>query len=370
MKQELKKHPATIDFLVEKLQQGFVHIPQILDLDITQFIRVPYTAIKRMNEARDPQEFTYVLEALEEYHILKDLEFFNFFDNLEVLQFADRHTYRFSATCLDIDKIMHWYHTIDTLFPCKQKGLCKQSFPFTKENLIDFVIGNTNTAFDAVREYWNFDKFSIMLDYAHDTDNELQLSFYTFEPVIDYSKRQKGTVLDLLPFEIPGLFNEKSKPNLQSFIIHQSPSNASAKTYIEFTLEKRLFDSFDRINVVQYSEKPDISCEVPYDVQIYAEEIHNCFEGWKFVDQLIHLYGSDSEGNGRLLIEDPSDIIEHKLLVYRHWQFNQHHALYNENNPKEKLVYEVILEKESGYFQLSILRYDLLLKHFGKGFPH
>ncbi|MCV6628569.1 MAG: hypothetical protein OIF50_01785 [Flavobacteriaceae bacterium] len=367
--QELKKHPASFEYLMQQLDAGYVHLSQILQADLTEFDRVPYSVIQKMNESRDPVHISFILEALEEYYIQKDCLYFNFFDSFEVLQFADRYTYRFGAYCSDVNTMMDWYERLQHYFPSKNKGVCTESYSFSPEHLLPFVVGDIDTPLDAVREYWNFDTYTVMLEYGHHTENELQLSFFTFEPLLDYSIRQKGSILDLLPFRVPTLLYGKTKGELQSFTVKHLDPKESTITNIEFDLEARLFESFDKINILQHADEVDIECNTAFDVQFYADKLHNCFQAWEFVDMLIHLYGSDSEGNGRLLIQDPADIIEHQLLVYRHWKFNQHHGLYNEHDPKQKLVYEVILEKESGHFQLSIQNYHQLLEHFGDGIP-
>jgi hypothetical protein len=235
--------------------------------------------------------------------------------------------------------------------------------PFTNhEKIRDLSRGIYFQETDEIVHVWFCDNVSFLLQYRISPLRQLSLMVTIKAPEKqDYSVRRKGTVLDLLQFNINALVNTEFD-DMNADIVNDKIR------FIDYlyTLDKKEFSAFDKALVRIFDSKSEFRKDVQTHITLYSSSPIDADTKIAVVESLYRIYGLDNSGSGELQMHERDILEAGTYWVGRTWRFNDQHGLWNMDDKKEKSSYEVRLsdmEGEEG-FNLFISCYNELIDLF------
>lgn len=364
----LKRNPVSFDHFAQKMLQGYVHARETLKVDVTNYPRSPYNVIEDINKARQKSPIAAILDDLEEFYFVNDTLFFDTFEELMVMEYEEYYSYRFCKFMMNAEEIMHWFNKLNHYFEpgADYTGVSVNSYPFTLENVELLLRRSCEEPNTRVRQYWNHEDFAIIMEFLSDPEFLVQISFDTHVPIIDYSPRTKGTILNMIDWDYKASFLDlyENENHLDTYLSEAGEHHPTDEIHIEFTMIEPIFGIFEEIEIIQHNTTVDFSFQVPYDIEFISNEDDNILEKAAWMEKLIAIYGPDSQGFHRLGLGEMEFLEEQDFGTFRHWQFNQYHGLYRAYNPGEKLVYEVEIMKHMSGLNCIIRNHHNLVSYF------
>lgn len=236
--------------------------------------------------------------------------------------------------------------------------------PFTNHQKIkDLSQGIYLQDSDEVVHSWFHDNVSFVLQYRIYSLRQFSLIVTIDAPKQhDSSIRRKGTILDLLNFNLDDLLN--TEPLTQ----REELSGGKIK-FVDYTygLDKKEFDVFDTVSIRIFDSAKVFNKDIQTHIKLYSSMAINSDKKIAVVEQLVKVYGKDIYSSDDLEFHERDLLESGTYWTGRTWRFNEQHAVITTETQNEKMAFEVSVddsEDEEG-FKVSIFCFHELVSLFG-----
>lgn len=235
--------------------------------------------------------------------------------------------------------------------------------PFTNvPHLLALAQGTLTAERDSMLHSWSLGDTSWLLQYKTSPRQQFSL-MVTINAArqTDFSIRRKGTVLELLQCDVPGVMDtgaitrEENRDGTElRFVDYAYPLPEKAGGIFDW-LRIRKWDAQKRFDKNQYTMATFCAtAPLTGDQKI------------RMMERLIQIYGSDDVGWGELEIHEREQLDAGTFYTGRRWSFNQQHGLLNRENENEQLSYEVDVDDmaDEERFKIVVYGYNELVGLF------
>ena len=287
-----------------------------------------------------------------------NMEFFNIFNNLFVKHDDEGNIrYIFHTKTSDTKKI---FTVSNTLFELLGEGIYNDEFAsfIDEENVKNIVNGDIFIKKSRVFHYWHTNSvYKFDLGYKKLEDEELRLTITREKPIsIDRKRRNKGTILDLIPIDFKKLLlKEPNSKNIKK--------EHNTVTFIDYhyILEIPVIDIFDKITLKIFSEKRKIKSDITVNVFLSSTNKSSTIHIDKVIRKIVKIYGKDEFDEGDLKSYE-IDTINSGFWTGRTWTFNINHELQSIADEGGKYCVMIRIDDESTGLELSILNIGYLIE--------
>jgi hypothetical protein len=213
---------------------------------------------------------------------------------------------------------------------------------------------------DVVHSWSLAEDISILLQYCQVPRHQFSLMITIHKPqMLDHSKKDNGTIADLLAINIYDLLNE-TLYNGQA----ESEMNEYGVLDYHLKLDRKELDYFTSLTI-SFGTETVKEGELPrFNIELFHTGSPDMAKIRSIAEQLISLYGSDSNACGELEPYEWEKIDNNEFWTGRTWEFNPDHALCQ--NPEDELTYYVRMNNmgDSQGFKVSIVSANKLYELF------
>ena len=206
--------------------------------------------------------------------------------------------------------------------------------------------------------YWGFENISLVLQYKPDPYQQFSLMLtISQEKSLDKEVRKKGTVLQLLDFDLNTLF-------LMNEIEGKQHVNDEGIVFTDFNVYcgNDIGLGFDTLQIRIFEDGAFFDEERQTNVTLSSSKKMNLKQKTYAIEKLLSLYGDDDRSSGYLAYHEIEILENSEFWTGRSWSFNAEHRLWDMNNDGERLVYSVTISDYNDVegFNVSILGYNKL----------
>ncbi|MFN8250257.1 MAG: hypothetical protein U0V75_00140 [Ferruginibacter sp.] len=348
----ISKTDSKFEKFCKEIKSGNHEILKLLDTNETEFGVASFEQLMS-NEAD-------VLAGVNKVQFRFDVNYFGVFtDALIKTHDNEDIKYILYAKTRDKQNIKSIYSTLVKVFG---KGIHdERRFQTFNEESIDSLcsIHPDPYSFDIVN-VWIHENITILLQYKISPLHQFSIMITKISPKqIDSSIKRKGTILDVLNFDVDMLLLQDDIGRNEEF------ENERVKfvDYVFMTSEK-IMGVFDTISVRIFSPIRKFNKNVQTHITIYSSSPLSYMEKISTAEKIIRIYGQDSIGNNELELYERDILEEGVFWNGRTYRLNEQHSLQKE---KEKVIYEVAIcdPADSDGFNIHIFCYNQLIDYFG-----
>ena len=236
--------------------------------------------------------------------------------------------------------------------------------PFTnQQKIIEIFQGIYLQESDELVHFWFHENISFLLQYRISPLRQFSLMITKGAPKeYDLSVRRKGTILDLLDFNIDQLLSAEPTELKEEF-------DGDKIKFIDYTyhLDEKEFDVFDTMSIRIFDNVRSFRKNIQTHMTLFSSKKIEADKKIAVVENLFRIYGKDGSSSGELEFHERDILEAGTFWVGRTWRFNEQHGLWTTENKNEKMSNEVRIddmEDEEG-FKVSIFSYNELVDLFG-----
>jgi hypothetical protein len=255
--------------------------------------------------------------------------------------------------------------TVEALFAGIGQGIAheEKGIPFTnKSALLELASGLTEGKENGLLQFWLMDDTAWLLQYKTVPLHEFSLMVTVCAPrKVDYSTRRKGTILDLLAFDIMAVMADEEIKNVEE-------RQEGQLQFVDYTfkLEAWVLQAFNLATIRKWDGRKRFEKGAFTAITFYNSEQMTYEAKLSVLEALIRMYGTDNSGYGELGIGELEILEGNRFFTGRWWRFNQFNGLHQPDKEGEILSYEVRVDDfadETG-FNVSISGYNELVSLF------
>ena len=346
-----------LTILLEALKHGERNVFKLLDTPEDFFEEAPFEQLFSNEDD--------VLHGLN--RIQRDFDGFYFgvftraiikyFDNgkIEIELLAQTH---------DAEKVISFSNNLIERFKDEMFKNNKQPMFCDKARIVQFCEGKTGTAPTKIIDVWNAYGLTFKLVYTNAAPNVFGF-IITIEPekIVDMSVRRKGTILDLLDFDI-----DLTLAIGETYGPEEIDSNNQDFVDYTYLLNKKQLGLFDVLKIRIFDQQRTFRKEVRTNIFLSSSERLEFNDMLPLVEKLHRLYGTDHTGAAEVEYWEREVFDLFGMFFGRCWTFNHAHGLWDKNIEAEDISYEVDLNNfnNEGELVLTILFYNDLVSLFGQ----
>lgn len=236
--------------------------------------------------------------------------------------------------------------------------------PFTNQQKIkELAQGIYLQDSDEIVHTWLHENVSLLLQYRIDPLRQFSLMVTIAAPKqYDSSIRRKGTILDLLHFNIDQLLSTEP-------IEKRSETEAGKIKFVDYTyrLDKKEWEVFDTLSIRIFDSLQTFNKNIQTHLTLYSSLPLTPDEKIAVVESLVRMYGKDIYSSHDLEFHERDILEAGTFWTGRTWRFNDQHGLITTESKDQNSSYEIRvddMEDEEG-FKVSIFCYHELVSLFG-----
>jgi hypothetical protein len=239
-----------------------------------------------------------------------------------------------------------------------------QFTPFTNHQKIkEISSGIYFNDTDEVLHLWFYEDVTFMLQYRISPLQQFSLMVTINAPKIqDHSIRRKGTILDLLHFNIHHILSTEPLRSTKEIV-------AQKIKFVDYlySLDKQEFDAFDMITIRIFDSEQLFRTNIQTHVTLFSSTPINADTKIEIAEKMIKMFGKDNSGSAELEVHERDIIEAGTFWTGRTWRFNEQHGLIAKVGSDEKVSYEVRMSdfENAERFNISILAFNELVDLFG-----
>lgn len=236
--------------------------------------------------------------------------------------------------------------------------------PFTKPQKIkDLAQGIYLQESDELVHSWFHDNISFLLQYRISPLRQFSLMVTINAPKqYDSSIRRKGTILDLLNFNLDQLLNT------EPLTLREEGTGDKIK-FVDYTyhLDNSELGVFDLLSIRIFDNIRSFRKNIQTHTTLYSSLPIEVDKKIAAVESLFKIYGKDIYSSGELEFHERDILEAGSFWTGRTWRFNEQHAVFSTESENEKTSYEVRVDdmEDEERFKVSIFSYNELVSLFG-----
>lgn len=221
--------------------------------------------------------------------------------------------------------------------------------------------GQYKTETDEIMNIWLNGNISLTLNYKIVPLRQLLFSVHiSSSKILDLDARNKGTILNILEHNINEvILRDEIKAEL-------TYENEKVK-YVDYTfnLDPLELGIFEEVRVRIFDERKIINENIQTHVTYYSKFEIDTSSIIHLCDQVIKLYGKDSDGNSEMKPYELDLMDESDFWTGRKWLFNISHSLQDLSDPNQYTLYEVNIKSypEEDGLCLNILMFNKMMDY-------
>ncbi|MGC4038410.1 MAG: hypothetical protein QM764_20770 [Chitinophagaceae bacterium] len=351
-----RNNNVTLQQFIESLRKGERNFFKALRIDDADFEEASFEELLSNNDD--------VLAGVNRVQKHFRIVFFDLFDG-SLVKYYDNGDVKlvFFTTTRDTKKIL----TMASLFfDTLGHGFFddRKFYPFNNKDRV-FAIARAAYS-DGGRDLlhgWSENDLTFLLQYRDDPFQQFSLMVTTHPAKQeDVSIRKKGTVLDMLKFDIHALLMTEAIN-----VYEEKQDNETRFIDYTFHLPLKEMGAFDMIKVRIFGPVKEFDKFIQTHVTLFYTKIIPYAKKVSIAKDLIGLYGPDDSGAEDLQAYELELLENADYWTGRTWWFNRAHGLFKSGNPVEKMSYQVCLSDTHAAegFNLHILFFNELVSQFG-----
>jgi hypothetical protein len=215
---------------------------------------------------------------------------------------------------------------------------------------------------DEILHLWMHDDLTFLLQYRVQPLCQLSLMVtIKAQKTPDHSIRRKGTILELLSFDIDTLLASEH-------IKEEKELENDEVKFVDYTfiLRQKELGVFDRICIRIFHPLRLFRPEVYTSITLFSSKEVSADDQVALTEELYKMYGEDNSMMGEVQLHEREMLDEGEFWTGRNWALNESHGIWDTGNPDEKFAYSVMIGdmKDEYGFNVAIMGFNNLVDLF------